>query len=306
MKTFDSIDLPLDSPSVVALGCFDGIHKGHIQVINKAREISAEKALPLVVWSFAEPPKNFFSPSSVPVLSTVREKRKLMKEMGVDLFYCVKFNQVIANMSAEDFFFDILLDKLCATHLVCGFNFTFGFHGAGNTELLSKLCNAKKVGLTVLPPVVSGEVTVSSSEIRKAIENGDVQLAERLLGRPYSITAKVVNGQHLARTLGFPTANQLYPKSKAVLRYGVYEVRVKQDGKSLSGIANVGMRPTVNGSLLCIETHILDFRENLYGKYLTVEFLDFIRPEQRFPSIDALKEQIKKDLLFLSQKNQKL
>ena len=180
-------------------------------------------------------------------------------------------------------------------YLVCGFNFTFGARGAGNIEILEKLCRSNGLELTVLPPVVSNSLTVSSSVIRDAIESGDVKLANSLLGRPYSITEEVVNGQHLARTLGFRTANQLYPENKAVLRYGVYSVRVAVGRKKYLGISNVGIRPTVNGSLLCVETHILDFDGDLYGKKLTVEFIDFIRPEQKFPSIDALAEQIKRE-----------
>ena len=300
MKTFTSINISADSPSVVALGAFDGVHKGHAQVIKKARDIATAQGLPLTVWSFAEPPRNFFVPMSVPILTDKKEKNSLMRKLGVDVFFCVPFDENIASMSAEDFFYDLLLNKLHATHLVCGFNFTFGARGAGNIEILEKLCSSNGVGLTVVPPVVSDSLTVSSSAIREAIENGDIKLANSLLGRPYSITKKVVNGQHLARTLGFPTANQLYPENKAVLRYGVYSVRATVGRKKHLGISNVGIRPTVNGSLLCVETHILDFDGDLYEKTLTVEFLDFIRPEQKFPSIDALAKQIKRDLLFVS------
>ena len=300
MKTFTSINISADRPSVVALGAFDGVHKGHAQVIKKARDIATAQGLPLTVWSFAEPPRNFFVPRSVPLLTDKKEKISLMRKLGVDVFFCVPFDENIANMSAEDFFYDLLLNKLHATHLVCGFNFTFGARGAGNIEILEKLCRSNGLELTVLPPVVSDSLTVSSSAIRDAIESGDVKLANSLLGRPYSITEKVVNGQHLARTLGFPTANQLYPENKAVLRYGVYSVRATVGRKKHLGISNVGIRPTVNGSLLCVETHILDFDGDLYGKSLTVEFIDFIRPEQKFPSIDALAEQIKRDLLFVS------
>ncbi len=303
MKTFTSINITADSPSVVALGCFDGVHTGHAQVIKKARDIANEHGLPLTVWSFSEPPKNFFAPSSVPLLTDKKEKTSLMRKLGVDVFFCVPFDKTIADMRAEDFFYDLILNKLLASHVVCGFNFTFGSRGAGNTSLLGELCRSNGIGLTVLPPVILDGLTVSSSAIRDAIENGDAKLAQSLLGRPYSITERVVNGQHLARTLGFPTANQLYPENKAVLRYGVYSVRAILGRKIYRGISNVGIRPTVNGSLLCIETHILDFEGDLYEKALTVEFLDFIRPEQKFPSIDALAEQIKRDLLFVSKKS---
>lgn len=287
------------SPSVVALGCFDGIHIGHARVISLAKKIADERALPLTVWSFAEPPKNYFAPDSVPLLTDTNEKRTLMKALSVDRFFCVSFNEKIASMPPEKFFFDILLKKINAAHIVCGFNFNFGARGAGNTALLERLCRENGIGLSVLDAVTLDGISVSSSAIRKAISEGDTTLAEKLLGRPYSLREKVVNGQHLARKFGFSTANQIFPHKKALLRYGVYRVRVKVGKKTFNGISNVGIRPTVNTSLLCAETHIFDFDGDLYGKYITVEFLEFIRPEQKFNSIAELEEQIKKDIRYV-------
>jgi riboflavin kinase/FMN adenylyltransferase len=199
-------------------------------------------------------------------------------------------------MSAEEFFSEILLKNIGALHIVCGFNFRFGANGSGDTELLNTLCEKHGVGLSVIDPVALDGMSVSSSAIRRAISDGDTKLAARLLGRPYSLRERVVNGQHLARKLGFSTANQVFPEKKAVLRYGVYSVRVRVGRKAHLGIANVGMRPTVNGSLLCAETHIFDFDGDLYGKYITVEFLEFIRPERKFDSINELEKQIKQDI----------
>lgn len=300
MKTYTSTypRAPL-SPTVVALGCFDGVHIGHAQVISHAKKIADERALPLTVWSFAEPPKNYFAPDSVPLLTKIPEKRALMRKLSVDRFFCFPFDEKIASMPPEKFFFDILLKKIGAVHIVCGFNFNFGAKGAGNIALLEKLCSENGIGLSVLDAVTLDGVSVSSSAIRKAILEGDMEFATKLLGRPYSLRERVVNGQHLARRLGFSTANQIFPSKKAVLRYGVYHVRVKVGKKTLNGISNVGMRPTVNGSLLCAETHIFDFEGDLYGKFITVEFLEFIRPEQKFESLEALETQIKKDIEYV-------
>lgn len=287
------------SPTVVALGCFDGVHIGHTRVIALAKKIADERSLPLTVWSFEEPPKNYFLPDSVPLLTDTSEKRALMRKLAVDRFFCVQFDEKIASMPAEKFFFDILLKKIGAVHIVCGFNFNFGAKGAGNTALLEKLCAENGIGLSVLEPVTLDGVSVSSSAIRKAIADGDMTLAKSLLGRPYALREKVVNGQHLARRFGFSTANQIFPDKKAVLRYGVYRVRVKVGKKTFDGISNVGIRPTVNASLLCAETHIFGFEGDLYGKYITVEFLEFIRPEQKFDSIAKLEKQIKKDIEYV-------
>lgn len=299
MKTYTSVNSRVPAPSVVALGCFDGVHIGHTQVISFARKIADERSLSLTVWSFAEPPRNYFAKNSVPLLTETHEKRSLMRKLSVDNFFCVRFNEKIASMSAEDFFSEILLKNAGASHIVCGFNFRFGKNGSGNTELLKALCEKHGVGLSVIEPVTLDGMSVSSSSIRQAIADGDTDLASRLLGRPYSIREKVVNGQHLARRLGFSTANQIFPENKAVLRYGVYRVRVKLGRKAFIGISNVGMRPTVNGSLLCNETHIFDFDGDLYGKYITVEFLEFIRPEQKFSSISELEKQIKQDIEYV-------
>lgn len=300
MKTYNSIAprVPL-SPSVVALGCFDGVHIGHTRVIELARRIADERALPLTVWSFEEPPKNYFSKEPVPLLTKIQEKRSLMRQLSVDRFFSIRFNEKIASMSAEDFFFEILLKKIGAVHIVCGFNFNFGAKGAGNTALLEKLCAEKGIGLSIVEPVTLDGINVSSTAIRRAIADGDTELASRLLGRPYWLRERVVNGQHLARRLGFSTANQLFPKGKAALRYGVYRVRVKVGKKTFDGISNVGVRPTVNSSLLCAETHIFDFDGDLYGRYIIVEFLEFIRPEKKFDSIEELEKQIKKDIQYV-------
>ena len=181
-------------------------------------------------------------------------------------------------------------------HIVCGFNYRFGKGGSGDTELLRKLCKKNNIGISIIPPITVDGITVSSSEIRTAIENGNVELAEKLLGRPYSLRAKVINGKHLGHTLGFPTVNQEFEGGKAVPLYGVYLTRTRIDKKTKYGITNIGIQPTVNANRLYAETNIFDFSGDLYGKIITVEFLRFLRTERKFDSVDDLKAQISNDV----------
>ncbi len=296
MITVSSIDYISPVPCVVALGCFDGVHRGHEAVIRRAREIADAHALPLAIWSFRTPPKNYFAPGSVPQITTAEEKASLIEALGADVFLSIPFDKTIATIPYEEFFEEILCRRLSARHLVCGFDFTFGAKGLGNTDRLSSLCQTRGLSLAVVEPFSMENETVSSSRIREAIEAGDTEKTRNLLGRPYAITNEVVHGQHLARDLGFRTINQLIPTEKVVPRHGVYVARVTVDDKMHYGITNVGMRPTVGGTLLCSETHIFDFSDELYGTCPTVSLLHFLRPETRFSSLDALVAQVNDDI----------
>ena len=296
MITVSSIDYISPTPCVIALGCFDGVHRGHEAVIRRAKAVADEHSLPLAIWSFRTPPKNYFSPVPAALLTTPEEKEARMRALGANVFLSIPFDTAIASIPYEEFFEDILCRRLSARHLVCGFDFTFGAKGHGNTERLWELCQARGISLSVIPPFEMDGEAISASGIREAIEAGSMTTATRLLGRPYSITAEVVHGQHLARDLGFRTINQLLPKDKAVPRHGVYISHIEINGASHYGISNVGMRPTVNGKILCVETHIFDFSADLYGTSPTVSFLHFLRPETRFDSLDALKKQVGVDI----------
>ena len=296
MRSYYSINTALNTPCVVAIGCFDGVHLGHSKLVRKAKKIADEKALPAVIWSFSEPPKNHFNPSSTPILTTVDEKRKLMKEEGADIFICVRFDSNVASLSPEDFFNTILVKRLKAAHVVCGFNYRFGKNGIGNTKLLSKLCKKSGIGFTCVQPVTVGGITVSSSEIRTALEKGEIEFANSLLGRAFSIKEKVIDGQHLGRTLGFPTINQDMPPHKATPAYGVYLSKISCGRLCRYGITNVGIRPTVGSDRLYAETNIFDYSGNLYEKKVKVELLKFIRPEKKFANLSELTQQVKHDI----------
>lgn len=296
MKTYTSPEFSSDFPCVTALGCFDGVHAGHSLLILEAKRIADELNVKTAVWSFSEPPKNFFKPHSIPLLTLPSEKRIAMQRLGVDIMVSIPFDKHISSLSAEDFFKDILISRMRSKHVVCGFNYRFGKGGAGDTELLKKLCMEYGTELSVIPPVIVDGLTVSSSEVRAAIEQGNVELAERLLGRPYSLRATVINGKHIGHSLGFPTLNQEFKDDKAVPRYGVYLSRIRFGKRVKYGITNVGVQPTLNASKLYAETHIFDFNGDLYGKTVTIEFLQFLRAERKFDSVEALKAQISADV----------
>ena len=236
--------------------------------------------------------------TDVTVLTLPEEKERRIEALSVDCLWHVPFTAEISRISAEAFFSDLLIGRLHAIHLICGFNYSFGARAEGNAALLTRLCRERGIGLTVLPPVATGELQVSSSTIRAAITEGRAEDAALALGRPYSLRARVIDGQKLARTLGFPTINQIFPASKAIPRRGVYAVRIRIDGYAspFYGISNVGIRPTVGGELLCVETHLFDFEGDLYGKEPEVEFLSFLRDEVPFDSIDALSAQVWRDI----------
>jgi len=237
MLTYNDLEYQRSTPCVVALGCFDGVHKAHTKVIEKAVEIARSYSLPSLVWSFSEPPRKFCEARSVPVLTDSVEKERLISLLGADILVSVEFDERIASVSAEEFFFDHLISRLHATHIVCGYNFTFGAGGKGNTALLERLCKENGIGFTAIESVEIDKIAVSSSEIRKLLSLGETEKAKELLGRYYSINAVVSHGKQLGRTLGFPTINQKLG-DLSPLAFGVYFTRVSLDNKRYFGITN--------------------------------------------------------------------
>lgn len=299
MKIYSSVTHSSRTPCVVALGCFDGVHIGHAKVISTAREIADRLGCACAVWTFDEPPRNYFIKNGVPLITDKKEKEELIRSLGTDKLISVPFTRETAKISAEDFFENILVRRLKAVHIVCGFNYTFGAQGLGNEQMLEELCKQKGIGFTALQAVSVSGVTASSSAIRDALMDGNTQLAGSLLGRPYALRTIVISGQQLGRRLGFPTLNQEFPTGRLVPKHGVYVTRITVDSekRSFFGITNVGTRPTVGGTSLFAETNIFDFSGDLYGKTVKVEFLNFLREERKFPTLTLLTEQIEKDVL---------
>ncbi len=295
MKTYRTLNFELDAPSAVVLGCFDGVHIGHSALLDDAAKISQKLNLKIAVFSFSTPPKRFFG-GSASLLTTHSEKRIIMKESNVNAFISISFGKAVAQMSAERFFEEIVIGKMKARAVICGFNYRFGKGGVGDTALLSELCAKHGIHLCVVPPVLCEGVTVSSSYIREQLRIGELKVANEMLGRSYFMLARVVDGKRLARKLGFPTVNMEIKKDKALPPYGVYLSRISFDAKSYYGISNVGTRPTTDDALPVCETNIFDFDGDLYGKLLKVEFVEFIRSERKFGSVDELRAQVECDI----------
>lgn len=282
------------TPTAVALGNFDGIHLGHRQVI--APVLSSNPATRATVVTFSPHPQEFFSGQPRSLLTPHAEKAAFLSAIGVDQLVLLPFNRELADLSPERFVDEILVGQLRARQVSVGQDFCFGHHRKGTALDLRAIAAAHGIEVEIVPLLTMQGRRISSSAIREALVQGDVHLANRMLGRSYRLVGEVVAGQQVGRTIGFPTANLQLPADKLVPRQGVYGVRVSGgETSSVLGVMNIGTRPTVNGLGQTIEVHLLDWHGDLYGKTLTVELEEFIRPEQKFASLEDLKDQIRTD-----------
>lgn len=287
-------DEKLNNGTAVALGNFDGIHLGHSAVLEKTVELSKD-TLTATVMLFDEHSLKAVSGEAPPMLMTDSERLEFLTQKGLRV-RTVRFAD-IRSLSPEDFVKNILVDRLNAKAVVCGFNYRFGKGASGDAKLLKKLCKSENIECITVDEVLCDSLPVSSTAIRKAIENGDIVLANNMLGRAFGFGAVVVDGEKRGRTWGFPTINQHLPDGLVVPRFGVYESRVTIDGKEYKGVTNIGKRPTVGTDTVLSETHIIDFSGDLYGRDVFVSLIRFIRPEKKFSSFDKLALQIKNDCL---------
>ncbi len=287
-------DEKLNNGTAVALGNFDGMHIGHSVVLEKTAEL-AKKGLTPTVMLFDEHSLKTVRGEAPPMLMTDNERLAFLKVRGITAV-TVSFTE-IKDYTPEEFVDRILIEKFNVKAVICGFNYRFGKGAAGDAKLLKKLCEARSIECIIVNEVLSDSSPVSSTAIRKAIENGDIELANKMLGRAFGYTSRVVDGEKRGRTWGFPTINQNLPDELVVPRFGVYESRVTIDGTQYKGVTNIGLRPTVGTDIVLSETHILDFNGNLYGRDIFVALVRFIRPEKKFGSFDELALQIKNDCL---------
>ena len=296
MKVTNSLEeyKPKNNGTCVALGFFDGVHTGHRAVIGSCAAEKGEH--PCVVLTFRESPLKALGRSTPTLLSTNERKAELLAEIGVDEVIFADFNAV-KDLSPQAFVTDVLRDKLHAKKVFCGFNYRFGQGGAGDTDLLTKLCEEQGIAVEVKEPVLREGERVSSSLIRRCIAEGDIEKANTLLGYPYAIEGAIDSGNHIGSAMGFPTVNIPIGEGLTVPRYGVYASAITIDGRRYKGATNIGVHPTVGAHdvPLC-ETFLLDFGGgDLYGKKATCELTAFVREEKHFGSIDELSAQIKKD-----------
>ncbi|WP_294954002.1 bifunctional riboflavin kinase/FAD synthetase [uncultured Gilliamella sp.] len=286
------------SQCVLTLGNFDGVHLGHQQLINHLITQGKRLNLPTVVMLFEPQPLEFFCPDNAPSrLTSFQEKVILIEKLGIDYIIAIPFNQTFAKMSADDFIQDWLINKLQAKYIAIGDDFRFGSERKGDINLLEHYAQTYGFAVESIPTFVFDHLRVSSTAVRKALSNNDFQLAHCLLGRNYAIAGRVIHGNALARQLGFPTANIHLHRKKPALQ-GVYLVKVKNScsQQSYHGIANIGIRPTIEGKKAILEVNLFDFSGDLYGQYLDVTFVKKLRDEKKFNSLTELKEQITQDV----------
>ena len=281
--------------SYVALGSFDGLHSGHLSLVNKIIELANENKGRSIVYTFKNHPRTLIKGATPPKLLMDNEsKEEILEALGVDLIYFEEFNEEYMKLTPEGFI-KYLCEKFKVKGIVVGFNYRFGYKNIGNIEMLKELSTKYGYELYVMEPCNYENEVISSTRIRNELLNGNVDKAMKMLNRPYIIKGKVVHGKKLGRTIGFPTANLDYSKEALIPRKGVYYTNVQWQGKIYKGITSVGNNPTVNGDKLTIETYILDFNNDLYGHNIKVYFIKKIRDEKKFNSIDDLVIQLKKD-----------
>ncbi len=278
--------------SSVALGFFDGLHPGHRSVLRNALSHRADGLTPGVML-FDKPPFEELTGKKVARLLTDEARDKILTDSGFSLFN-ISFSE-IRDMSPKAFVRDILADRFSARSVSCGFNFTFGKNGEGNTDTLISECEKCGISVHIADRVLYNNDVVCSSAIRRYISDGEIEKANNMLGYTFGFTAPVFHGDRRGRLLGSPTINQYIPQGLVVPKFGVYASFVDIDGKLLSGVTNIGKRPTFDGESLRSETFILGFNGDLYDKSITVYPIEFIRGEMKFSSAEALKEQISKD-----------
>jgi riboflavin kinase/FMN adenylyltransferase len=281
----------------VALGNFDGVHRGHRQVIAEAAKAAAALKVPLGVVTFEPHPRLYFAREHAPFrLMTIEQQARALDALGVDLFYVLPFDDALARLSDEAFAHEILHQGLGARHVAAGFDISFGAGRTGSPESLRRFGEPFGFGVSIAEPVADpdGE-KCSSSAIRKALREGRPERAAALLGRPFAIEGVVVHGDKLGRTIGFPTAN-IALGDYVRPAYGIYAVRTRlADGREIPGVGYVGRRPTVNGEDERLEVHLLDFDEDIYGDTLETDFVAFQRGDEKFDGLEPMIAQMDRD-----------
>jgi riboflavin kinase/FMN adenylyltransferase len=291
---------PLFTGSVVAIGVFDGLHSGHMTVLERARELARVHQCPCCVFTFVEHPRTVLYPENpVPLLTPWPEKQALLEAQGVDACVAAHFTEALARMSPEEFVQRVLVDWLQVRAVVTGFNFRFGRDQAGVPAKLVALGEQAGFDVVIVEPQQAfdgdTEWLLSSSHLRNLLREGQVEMAAHLVKRPYALTGEVVHGDKRGRQIGFPTANLLIDPQKLLPANGVYACWVCWAGQRRPGIVNIGVRPTFGSPRLVIEAHVFDWSGDLYGATLTLELVSRIRAERAFPGIAELVEQITQD-----------
>ena len=295
--------LTLDAPvpdalrgAILALGNFDGFHLGHQAVVGRAVQRGAHERRPVIVATFDPHPVRYFRPDAPPFrLTSLDQRERLFAQAGADAMFVFDFNATLAKTSAEEFVCELLAGHIGAAGVVTGEDFTFGAARRGDASMLAALGAAHGIAAETIAPLVLYRAPVSSSRVREALIAGEPGIATHLLSRPFAIEGIVGHGAKLGRTLGYPTANLVlgpYLRPK----YGIYAVRVRlDDGREVGGVANIGIRPSIDPPVELLETFLFDFKGDLYGRTIEVSLLHFLRCEERFETLELLKVQMDAD-----------
>jgi riboflavin kinase/FMN adenylyltransferase len=292
-------DLPhaeLAAGSVITIGSFDGLHVGHRQLLERVIAKAREMSVPSIVMSFEPTPKEFFSATNPPArLMRFREKFAALEEYGIDIFYCPRFNSAMRGIRSDAFIRQILVHGMNARHIVVGDDFHFARKREGSIDDLLRTSSALQFDVDRVSSIIQDDVRVSSTEIRSALANGNLPRATSLLGRPYRMSGRIMKGRQVGRTLGYATANvDLRRRQSAVL--GIFAVRVSGLAEGfVDGVASVGTRPTFDLEKPLLEVHLFDFDRDIYGEYIHVDFIAYLRNEEKFESVDELVAQMNKD-----------
>ncbi|NCC15060.1 MAG: bifunctional riboflavin kinase/FAD synthetase [Clostridia bacterium] len=293
MEHITDTHIEQNQPTAVTLGNFDGLHLGHRALIKLTKQFAEEEGLQSVVFTFSPHPMLLFGKKeNFALIMAPSEKKYTMEQMGIDAYIEYPFDQQFAAMSAEDFAIKLIFEKMQCRVLIVGENYHFGAGRSGDYEMLQKLGEARGVKVIAVPSVLFEEERVSSSRIRKCLIQKDLEEANRMLTEPYFILGTVSEGKKLGRTIGFPTVNLIAHPLKLFPPNGVYATKTLYNGRYYYGVTNIGINPTVNGTQKIVETYLLDFNENIYGKTLQTFFYKFLRSERKFSSVEELRRQI--------------
>ena len=285
-----------NTPKVLSLGMFDGVHFGHISIINLLKSVAQENNLETAILTFWPHPRKVFNPNDeIKLLNTLNEKLNLLENANLDVVFLKSFDENFRNLTGEEFVRQILVQKLNVKHIIIGHDHVFGKNKSGNFELLQKLSKELDFVVQQLDAVKEGEFNISSTKIRNCLANGNIISANKMLGYHYSVSGKVIDGKKLGRTIGYPTANIEVDELKLLPKKGAYIVEVYVKNKFYKGMLSIGTNPTVNGDKLTVEVYILDFNEDIYGDEITVKFRDFLHEEIKFESLEKLIERLDED-----------
>ncbi|MDB4921019.1 bifunctional riboflavin kinase/FAD synthetase [Mucilaginibacter sp.] len=301
MKIYHNIDeFTRLNNAVVTIGTFDGVHTGHRKIISGLKNLAVETGGETVLLTFFPHPRMILHPEdeSIKMINTINEKAEMLEELGIDHLIITPFSRDFSNQTAEEYIRDVLVNKIGTKKIVIGYDHRFGKDRQGGLEDLLRLGPVYGFEVVEIPEQDIYEVAISSTRVREALLNGAIELANTFLSYPFFITGTVIHGDQLGRTIGYPTANiVIEEKYKLIPLDGIFAVKVKTGDMVYKGMAYIGSRPTVNGHTRNIEVNIFDFDKEIYNQQVRMEFYNFVRDDMKFDSLDALKEQIRKDKL---------